>query len=56
MMVPRRPSARAILTILFVLIGAVWGGFLGRDILRRLTADYPCRISGFRGANRFKDF
>ena len=31
MMVPRRPSA-AILSILFVMIGAVWGGFLGRDI------------------------
>ena len=32
MMVLRRPSARATLTILFVMIGAVWGGFLGRDI------------------------
>jgi adenylate cyclase len=35
MMVLRRPSARATLTILFVLIGAAWGGFLG---LRHLAA------------------
>ena len=35
MMSLRRPSARATLTILFVLIGATWGGFLG---LRHLAA------------------
>jgi hypothetical protein len=35
MMALRRPSARTTLTILFVLIGAAWSGFLG---LRHLAA------------------
>jgi adenylate cyclase len=58
MMVLRRPSARAILTILFVLIGAVWGGFLGLrhlaarasalDALENLSRDWRYSLAGPR--------
>jgi adenylate cyclase len=46
MMVLRRPSARA-LTILFVLIGAAWGGFLGARHLaaRAFALDAPENLS-----------
>jgi adenylate cyclase len=29
MIAPRRPSPRAVLALLFVVIGVAWGGFLG---------------------------
>jgi hypothetical protein len=62
MMVLRRPSARAILTILFVLIGAAWGGFLGArrlaarasalDALENLSLDWRCSLAGPRTTPR----
>jgi adenylate cyclase len=58
MMVLRRPSARATLTILFVLIGAAWGGFLGArhlaarasalDALENLSLDWRYSLAGPR--------
>jgi adenylate cyclase len=47
MMMLRRPSARAILTILFVLIEAGWGGFLGARHLaaRASVLDAPENLS-----------
>jgi adenylate cyclase len=58
MMALRRPSARTTLTILFVLIGAAWGGFLGLrhlagrasalDALENLSLDWRYSLSGPR--------
>ncbi len=58
MMALRRPSARATLTILFVLIGAAWGGFLGLrhlaarasalDALENLSLDWRYSLAGPR--------
>jgi adenylate cyclase len=58
MMALRRPSARTTLTILFVLIGAAWGGFLGLrhlaarasalDALENLSLDWRYSLAGPR--------
>jgi hypothetical protein len=56
MMALRRPSARTTLTILFALIGAAWGGFLGLrhlaarasalDALENLSLDWRYSLAG----------
>ncbi len=58
MMALRRPAARTTLTILFVLIGAAWGGYLGLrhiagrasalDALENLSLDWRYSLTGPR--------
>jgi adenylate cyclase len=54
----RRPSSRAVLTLLFVILGAAWGGFLGMrhlagagswlDQLENLSVDWRYSLAGPR--------